>query len=387
MRAAMSYKPSTQSFRAIVASALLLAACADETREDTGICASPELRAAYEQAYTWSEEGARTAQCDDTSCDRLDAAVLDSVRSGAEAACALEGARAGLAQARKKGNHGGGSHGGGNHGGGNPEDQQCKNDGRFAAQTGATAYCDLSIALGGLEAEPRLTPGPESRCQRKFEDACRQQFDRIAADFPAVIGDPAADCTPFTTGEFQEAYDNARFNACLFSIGMPGADPCANGACECDHQSQCDLDCPAGGCDQRCEHACACETSCGDDCSSSCQNASLCDLSAGKDASLSCEHAAVCELAVVSGAVSCKHASKCEVEVAEKATVSCKRAGKCIVDCPECDVECRKVGKCKVKLGKGSVRCDQVGQCRIECEGGGHPRRCGDGRYVCGQEC
>jgi hypothetical protein len=312
--------------------------------------------------------------------------VLRSVHSGPEAACALAGARAGLEYVRHKhhgggsgGNHGGGSHGGGNHGGNSgggqdcsPEDQQCKDDGRFAGQTAATAYCDLSISLDGLEPEDLLTPGPVSRCSKKFEEACRATFDQVAANYPETSGDPAADCTPFTSGDFQEAYENARFNQCLFSIGMPGGgdDPCANGACECSHQSHCDLDCPTGGCDQTCEHSCECRANSGDAGSSSCRHASLCNLEGGSDSALSCEHAAVCELAIGSGTVSCDHVDKCKVEVTEHADVTCKHAG-----------------KCEVHIQKGSVRCDHVGKCRVECADGGQAKCCGDGRYVCGQEC
>jgi hypothetical protein len=280
----MSYVRLTWSFRAVVASSLLCA-CADASRDDAEL-----------------------------------------------------GQRNGLEEKRDDAHDGDGQHGGGGgHGGGHdvdagvgqPEDE-CAADGREAAETGALSYCDMSIALGGLAPEELLTPGPESACSCAYEEACQAEFDRIAAAFPG--------CAPFTTGEFTEAYESARFNQCLFSVGAPGPvpppDPCADGVCECRDQPRC-------------------------------------DVTAGEDANVQCVNVDVCEVEADSGKVSCEHVSTCQV------------------DCADCEVECRDVERCQVELGKGSVRCDDVGDCQVECEGSGHraPTCCSDGRYVCGQGC
>lgn len=205
--------------------AALLPACADMARDDASMCVAPEQLAAYDLAYDVGAEG------------ELDASALREVESVDAASCALAGTRAGLRNGRRGGRgrgrgHGHG-HGGGHHHGGRDRGRQCDDDevrecrdeGRFTGRVTAAAYCQLSISLGGLGVDDLLAPGPESRCSRKYEDACRRAFDQAALEFAALSGDPAADCRPFTRGEFREAYEVARFNQCLFSVAEPGDDP------------------------------------------------------------------------------------------------------------------------------------------------------------------
>lgn len=263
------------------------------------------------------------------------AACSDSSRDDASLSSGLE--------QKRNGNHGDGDHGDGDgdHGDGDGEPgdgdgdgDACSEDGRFAGETAALAYCQLSISLGGLDPEEPLTPPPESECSCLYEDACREEFDRAAAAFPG--------CAPFITGEFAEAYESVRFNQCLLLLEAPEPDPqpdpepdpCADGVCECRDQPEC-------------------------------------RVSAGDDADVQCVRVELCEVEADSGQVSCDHVGRCEV------------------DCADCDVECRDVERCQVDLGKGSVRCDDVGDCEVECVGGGHraPTCCSDGRYVCGRDC
>jgi hypothetical protein len=217
-----------------VLAASLLVGCADAARDERSMCTTPEHLAAYELAYGWSEES--------SDADDLDASGLREVESAELASCALSGTRAALRKKRGGGRHGGRHHGrgrdgrghrgGGHHGSrdddrgcGQNEDGACRDDGRFAGRFAAAAYCELSITLGGLEVEDTLSPGEESRCSRKYEDACTRAFDEAAREFAEASGDPAADCRPFRSGEFREAYEVARFNACLFSLADSEGQP------------------------------------------------------------------------------------------------------------------------------------------------------------------
>ena len=61
------YRPQKpQAFRAIIASSLL-AACTGSVADkaDDPACASPALRATYEAAYAWGEDGAGNMSVDD----------------------------------------------------------------------------------------------------------------------------------------------------------------------------------------------------------------------------------------------------------------------------------------------------------------------------------
>jgi hypothetical protein len=198
-----------------ILAASLLVGCADAARDDRSMCLTPEQLAAYDLAYE--------------SAESADTAALREIESSEVASCALAGTRAALRKKRRGGrggHHGRGRDGrdrdgrghrdGGHHGSrdddqgcGSREDRACRDDGRFAGELAAAAYCELSITLGGLDVEDMLAPGPESRCSRKYEEACQRLFDEVARQ---------GDCRPFTTGEFQEAYEVARFNACLFSL-------------------------------------------------------------------------------------------------------------------------------------------------------------------------
>jgi hypothetical protein len=284
----MSYVRSTWSFRVIVASCLL-GACADPSRDDASLSSGLEQK--------------RNGNHDDGDHD--------------------------------DGNHGDEDHGDGDDGDGDgdPGDgdgDACSEDGRFAGETAALAYCQLSISLGGLAPEEPLTAPPETECSCLYEDACRQEFDRVAADFDG--------CAPFINGEFAEAYQSARFNQCLLLLAEPEPEPepapCDDGVCECRDQPEC-------------------------------------RVRAGDDADVQCVRVELCDVEADSGKVSCHHVGRCEV------------------DCTDCDVDCRDVEVCRVDLGEGSVRCDDVGECEVECVGGGHraPTCCSDGRHVCGQDC
>jgi hypothetical protein len=203
----------------VLLAAWLLTACADAARDDASTCLDPDQRAAYDLAY-------------DLGAGEGDASALRELDSDAAASCALAGTRAGLRNGRRGGRGHGRRHGDRHHGGrrqgrdcSDDEARECREDGRFTGQVSAAAYCQLSISLGGLGVDDLLAPGPESRCSRKYEEACQKAFDRAALDFAALSGDPGADCRPFMRGEFREAYEVARFNQCLLSVAGVGDGP------------------------------------------------------------------------------------------------------------------------------------------------------------------
>jgi len=339
-------------------------------------CESAELAPTYGAALSWSaavgESGSVPA---DMPSD------LDTVDSEASGQCALAGVRQGLAHGRGRRSHKGHRHDGHGHcdGGG---DATCRNDGRVTGDVAASLYCDLSVLLGGLGPDNRLPPGPADRCSRSFEEECRKRFDRATR--------ARADCAPFlANGAFAEAFQTARFNQCLFSIGTGEPDPqCEDGVCECSDKKSCDLSCTGPGCDVSCEDTRSCTASCGDDCNAACKDVGTCTLQTGRDASVVCEHARECELSPQGGQALCRKVDECDVIMSEQGEVTCERTRSCDVECAECDVSCVHVGRCRVKLAKGRVKCDRHSKrCDVTCEDGKRPKRCKDGSFVCGESC
>lgn len=307
---------------------IVVGCAADAPASDGAACEAQGLSSAY-------EAGGALAGGDGSSS-------RPEVASEEEGACALAGLKQGLSKRRGHGHHGGHGH--------HDEQKQCKADGKVVGQTAGALFCDLSIALGGIGEDELLFPGPESACSRAFEKACRHAFDRSIAEYAATIGDPSADCTVFAQGEFQRAYEIARHNQCLFSVGTePPPSDCSDGKCECREQKACELDCQ----DESCE--------------------------------ASCEHAESCSITSGGGEASCRHVGRCEADMDGPGTLRCEHAGSCDLTCqgPDCDIVCRHVGKCKARIDEGSVRCERTGKCQVECENGKKPRRTRDGRFVC----
>ncbi len=347
---------------------LVLAGCdSNAPASDATLCQGPELSSAFAAGAALSEQ--------------TSAAGRPRVSSEAEGACALAGLKQGLSGRRRDGGGGGGGRAG------RDERRQCKSDGRFVGETAAALFCDLSIALGGLGEDDLLIPGPESTCSRAFESACQHAFDRSIVDYAASVGDPSADCTAFTQGAFKSAFEIARYNQCLFSIGSepPPVDDCADGACECRDQASCKLDCQGEGCRVSCERTDACEASCEDGCDLACRDVSRCELAAGEDSQVSCERAHECVIASEGGDTSCRDVAHCEAVKRGPGTLRCERTGQCDLTCegPDCDIICSRVGKCRARIDAGSVRCEHTGKCDVICSNGRRPHRTRDGRFVC----
>ena len=296
------------------------------TDSDGVLCDAPELSSAFAL-------GSELANgCDGEDC----AASADlTVASQEEGSCALAGLKQGLRRGHKQDK---------------TEQRQCQRNGKVVGQTAAALYCDLSIALGGLGEDELLTPGEQSKCSRAFESACHQAFDKSVRDYAASSGDPSADCTVFARGEFRRAFEIARFNQCLFSVGEPPpVNECADGSCECRDKPSCELDCQ------------------GEDCNVLCERANECHIEAG------------------AGTTTCRDDARCVAVKQGQGTLRCERTGQCELTCqgPDCNIECSRVGICRARIDEGSVRCDHTGKCDVQCTNGKRTKRLRDGRIVC----
>lgn len=345
------------------------------------VCSEPALLAAYEKGSSLGSLS--EALCEDDTCDSVPAAP--AVTSEAEGACVVAGVKHGQhgRRSRKRERREA-----------KRERRQCRADGKVVGQTAAALYCDLSILLGGLGEDELLIPGEASNCSGAFENACTRAFDKAARKHAKVVGDPTQDCTPFIDGEFRAAYEIARFNQCLFSIGIepPPPDDCSDGSCECRDVPSCDLNCTGPDCDVLCERTETCAGTCGDDCDFTCRDLGTCQVEAGAGSDLLCERADTCDIdAGGGGKATCRDAGTCNVTSPDGGDILCEKTDTCNITCigPECDVTCRKVGECNVEIDEGTVTCDKTGDCNVTCADGRKARRKGKHKrkhkrqYVC----
>jgi hypothetical protein len=89
----------------------------------------------------------------------------------------------------------------------------CFLEGQFAGEISAFAYCELSIALNGLETADDFLRGPVQVCGLSFEIGCDTQFIDTSSAYDNELGS----CEPFTAGEFQTVFDQARENQCAYN--------------------------------------------------------------------------------------------------------------------------------------------------------------------------
>lgn len=101
---------------------------------------------------------------------------------------------------------------------------QCFQEGQFAGELSALAYCELSIALGGLVTADQFLRGPVQVCGLSFELGCDSKFSTFATFYTNDLGER---CEPFTEdadgcpgsgdGCFFEVFDQARENQCAYN--------------------------------------------------------------------------------------------------------------------------------------------------------------------------
>jgi len=89
----------------------------------------------------------------------------------------------------------------------------CFREGKFAGEISAFAYCELSIALNGLETADDFLRGPVQVCGFSFEVGCDSEFIAVASSYENELGA----CEPFTVNTFVEVFDQARENQCAYN--------------------------------------------------------------------------------------------------------------------------------------------------------------------------
>jgi hypothetical protein len=89
---------------------------------------------------------------------------------------------------------------------------ECFLDGEFAGALSGEVYCELSIALGGLDEADDFIRGPVQVCGFNFEIGCDFAFIATTVGYENVDGV----CEPYTEGEFFEVWDQARNNQCMY---------------------------------------------------------------------------------------------------------------------------------------------------------------------------
>jgi hypothetical protein len=94
---------------------------------------------------------------------------------------------------------------------------QCFIDGEFAGQISGEIYCELSIALDGLEEADDFIRGPVAVCGLSFETGCDAAFIGVTTSY---VNDDGA-CVSYTEGEYERVWDQARNNQCMYEPPPP----------------------------------------------------------------------------------------------------------------------------------------------------------------------
>lgn len=94
---------------------------------------------------------------------------------------------------------------------------QCFSDGEFAGALSGEIYCELSIALDGLEEADDFIRGPVEICGLSFETGCDFAFYDTTTSY---VNDEGV-CLQYTEGEYFEVWDQARNNQCMYEPPDP----------------------------------------------------------------------------------------------------------------------------------------------------------------------
>jgi hypothetical protein len=89
---------------------------------------------------------------------------------------------------------------------------ECFIDGEFAGQMSGEIYCELSIALDGLEEADDFIRGPVEVCGLSFETGCDVAFIDVTTSYV----NPDGVCSIYTEGDYFEVWDQARNNQCMY---------------------------------------------------------------------------------------------------------------------------------------------------------------------------
>jgi len=91
-------------------------------------------------------------------------------------------------------------------------EELCTQDGELAGDISGQAYCELSIALGGLAEADDFIRGPVQICGLAFEIACDQTFEVVTTSYSNDDGE----CVVYTEGEFEAVWRQAQNNQCAY---------------------------------------------------------------------------------------------------------------------------------------------------------------------------
>ena len=89
----------------------------------------------------------------------------------------------------------------------------CFLEGSFAGEISAIAYCELSIALGGLTTADAFIRGPVKVCGLSFEIGCDTSFSTTCGSYVNATGE----CAPFTVDTFYAVFSEAQNNQCAYN--------------------------------------------------------------------------------------------------------------------------------------------------------------------------
>lgn len=97
----------------------------------------------------------------------------------------------------------------------------CAEEGRLTGEFAAQVYCDLSIALNGLENADEFMRGPVQICGLEFENACDAEFIYWSLGYPDPydMTIPVEDraCLLYTEDKFEDVWNQTRINQCAFN--------------------------------------------------------------------------------------------------------------------------------------------------------------------------
>jgi hypothetical protein len=91
---------------------------------------------------------------------------------------------------------------------------QCVQNGNMIGELATMMYCELSIALGGLEEADDLLEGVLSLCGEATVDACETLFNNNTPGYENFLGQS---CEPYTQDEFSNVWEQAKHNQCVYN--------------------------------------------------------------------------------------------------------------------------------------------------------------------------
>ncbi|HVK68650.1 MAG TPA: hypothetical protein VM694_29525 [Polyangium sp.] len=89
----------------------------------------------------------------------------------------------------------------------------CCREGQLIAEITGQLYCDLSIDLGGIDADEFIPRPVQAFCGEAFQTCCDARFSEFTR---AYTDDEGQSCKAYTEGEFSSAWEDARGEQCSY---------------------------------------------------------------------------------------------------------------------------------------------------------------------------